>query len=101
MILHPVKSSNVREIGYDPARWELYIVFKSGPYVYFDVPRHLYADLLHTALSGESVGQFVNTFIKPAYRYQKVHRLVSELAVTVADTIHVEEAGFLCQQPEK
>lgn len=93
LTMHPVKSSNVREIGYDPVQWDLYVRFKSGPYVYFRVPRNVFQQLQDVSQRGESIGKFLNEVIKPGYQYKKLHRLVSALNVEVADTVHVAEVG--------
>ena len=65
----PVTSSNVAEIGYDPATMILEVAFLNGTvYQYFDVPESLYLELLHA----ESVGRFLNEQIKNSYRYTKL-----------------------------
>ncbi len=65
----PVTSSNVAEIGYDPATMILEVAFLNGSvYQYFDVPESLYQELLHA----ESVGRFLNAQIKNSYRYTKL-----------------------------
>jgi len=65
----PVTSSNVAEIGYDPATMILEVAFLNGSvYQYFDVPEFLYQGLLHA----ESVGRFLNEQIKNSYRYTKL-----------------------------
>jgi hypothetical protein len=64
-----VSSSNISEIGYDEMTRTLEIVFRSGAvYQYFDVPPHIYSDLLQAA----SIGQYVNSNIKGYYRYARV-----------------------------
>jgi len=64
-----VSSSNIRSIGYDPQSSILEVEFTSGDiYQYFDVPEHLY----HELMSAPSMGQFLNDYIKYSYRYQKV-----------------------------
>lgn len=65
----PVQSSNISEVGYDPASMTLEVAFTNGTiYQYFDVPETLYQELLHA----ESVGKFLNTQIKNSYRYVKL-----------------------------
>lgn len=65
----PVQSSNISEVGYDPASMTLEVAFTNGTiYQYFDVPETLYQELLHA----ESVGKFLNTQIKNSYRYAKL-----------------------------
>ncbi|MBU4299494.1 KTSC domain-containing protein [Patescibacteria group bacterium] len=65
----PISSSNVRSIGYDLRSAVLEVEFTSGDvYQYFDVPEHLYQQLMNAL----SKGQFLNDYIKYNYRYQKV-----------------------------
>lgn len=65
----PVISSNVAEVGYDPATMTLEVAFHSGSvYQYFDVPELLYQEMLHA----ESVGRFLHEQIKNSYRYAKI-----------------------------
>lgn len=65
----PVVSSNVAEVGYDPATMTLEVAFHSGSvYQYFDVPESLY----HEMLQAESVGRFLHEQIKNSYRYAKI-----------------------------
>lgn len=65
----PVVSSNVAEVGYDPATMTLEVAFHSGSvYQYFDVPESLYQEMLHA----ESVGRFLHEQIKSSYRYAKI-----------------------------
>lgn len=65
----PVISSNVAEVGYDPATMTLEVAFHSGSvYQYFDVPELLYQEMLHA----ESVGGFLHEQIKNNYRYAKI-----------------------------
>jgi KTSC domain len=66
----PVNSSNVASVGYEEEASILEVEFLSGSiYRYFGVPsRHF------VALTGGqvSVGQYLNTEIKPRYRYERV-----------------------------
>ncbi|MBM3208711.1 KTSC domain-containing protein [Candidatus Shapirobacteria bacterium] len=65
----PVTSSNIRSIGYDPESQILKVEFNSGEvYQYFDVPEHLYQELMKAS----SPGRFLNDYIKYSYRYQKI-----------------------------
>jgi len=65
----PVSSSNIRSIGYDSQAATLEAEFTSGDvYQYFDVPEHLYRELMNAS----SHGQFLNDYIKYGYRYKKV-----------------------------
>lgn len=63
-----VSSSNISSIGYDRQSAVLEVEFTSGDvYHYFNVPEHLYNNLM----SSSSKGGFLNNFIKYNYRYQK------------------------------
>lgn len=65
----PVTSTNVSEIGYDEERRILEIVFSSGGiYQYFEVPPQVYQELMNSG----SIGQYLNSAIKGAYRYARV-----------------------------
>lgn len=69
MELTPVTSSNVAAVGYDDETKTLQVQFKGGEtYNYFGVPQELYDNLLNA----ESVGGFLNTYIKPHFRMEKV-----------------------------
>jgi hypothetical protein len=49
----------------------LSVKFRGGDaYDYLDVPEHIYCDLM----ASRSKGQFVNSIIKPNYRYRKRER---------------------------
>jgi len=64
-----VDSSNIISIGYDLQTNTLEVEFNSAEiYQYFNVPEHLYQNLM----SASSKGQFLNDFIKFSYRYQKI-----------------------------
>jgi hypothetical protein len=63
-----VASTNIHQVGYVAAKRELYVQFKSSPdrvYVYEDVPRTVFDDLL----AAPSKGTFVNQQIKGAYAF--------------------------------
>lgn len=65
----PVSSSNIGSIGYDEDSQTLEIEFlNGGVYQYFDVPQHIYEELM----SADSQGQYLAQNIKGAYRYSKV-----------------------------
>lgn len=67
----PVKSSNIAEVGYDPATRTLEVAFRTGAvYQYLEVPETVYRELL----SSESVGNFLNVEIKKNYQARKVNR---------------------------
>lgn len=59
-----VDSSNIEQVGYDPAAEELHIVFvKTGLYIFFGVPQFVYDELL----AADSKGSYFNRNIKPVY----------------------------------
>jgi hypothetical protein len=65
----PVTSSNVAEVGYEPASMTLEIAFCNGNvYQYFDVPEMVYQEFI----GSDSVGTYLNANIKNSYRYAKV-----------------------------
>lgn len=65
----PVKSANIRSVGYDPQSATLEVEFTSGDiYQYFNVPEHLYRGLMNAS----AYGQFLNDYIRNSYRYQKI-----------------------------
>jgi hypothetical protein len=62
---HPVKSSNVKAVGYDEEQKVLEVEFKSGGiYQYTGVQPEMYADLL----AAESVGRFVSQVVRAGRR---------------------------------
>ncbi len=62
--MHPVESSCVARLGYDPEAEEAYVEFHDrGLYVYRGVPSPVYAEFA----AAESKGAFLNTAIKPRY----------------------------------
>ena len=62
-----VTSTNVQQVGYAAAERELHVQFKSSPkiYVYEDVPRAVFEQLL----TAPSIGSFVNQQIKGTYAF--------------------------------
>ncbi len=65
----PMQSSNVAEIGYDPATMTLEVAFTNNSvYQYFDVPQAVYQELI----TAESVGKYLNQQIKNSYRYARL-----------------------------
>lgn len=63
-----VDSSNIESIGYDDGDRELHVRFLSGAlYIYHDVPRPIFDDLLQAS----SKGSFLNREVKGVYRYTK------------------------------
>jgi hypothetical protein len=67
--LHPVDSSCVARIGYDPAAEEVYVEFHdSGIYAYEGVSALVFDELARA----ESKGKFVNEVVKPRYPVRKL-----------------------------
>ncbi len=65
----PVTSSNIAEVGYDPATMTLEIAFNDGSaYQYFDVPETVHQQFM----GANSKGKFLHGNIKNNYRYTKV-----------------------------
>lgn len=63
-----VDSSNIASIGYDGSTETLEIEFlKGGVYQYYDVPQHVYDDLMSAA----SHGSYLSSNIKGTYSYSK------------------------------
>lgn len=61
-----VVSSNVVAVGYENN--DLYVDFKSGSYVYKDVPHEIYDALL----VAESKGKFMWAYIRDRYDYVRL-----------------------------
>lgn len=60
----PVSSSSVRSVGYDPESFVLEIEFRNGGvYQYLHVPAAAHRLLLQA----ESIGEYVNTVVKPRF----------------------------------
>jgi hypothetical protein len=94
LVMQRVRSSNVREIGYDAALGDLYVRFKTGTaYVYSGVPSPCWLALQQVVQTEGSIGTFVNTAIKPVYAFKKVYRLVSALEATVGEQVQVQDGG--------
>ncbi len=67
--MHPVDSSNIDAVGYDPEQREIYIRFLSGrTYVYGDADELTFEDLR----SADSVGSYFNRVIKPDLPYREL-----------------------------
>jgi hypothetical protein len=65
----PVKSSNLRSVGYDAATKTLEIEFNNGRvYHYSNVPPHIYEGLMAAA----SHGTYFQEHIKDVYSYQEL-----------------------------
>jgi len=62
----PVKSSNLKSVGYDPKAEHLQVAFKSGEtYDYFNVPPMVHQGLMFA----KSKGKFLDDSIKPRFRH--------------------------------
>jgi hypothetical protein len=69
MLRDLVSSSNVQSIGYDEASQTLEVEFqKSGVYQYYNVPLHIYEQLM----MAPSKGRFLNAYIVRGYPYSRV-----------------------------
>ena len=63
-----VDSSNIEAIGYDDDAQELHVQFlSSGYYIYHEVPRQIFDDLL----AAPSKGSFLNREVKGVYQFIK------------------------------
>lgn len=63
-----VDSSNVEAVGYDDDTRELHVRFVSGGYyIYHEVPRQIFDDLMNAP----SKGSFLNREIKGVYQFTK------------------------------
>ncbi|MER7708687.1 KTSC domain-containing protein [Kitasatospora sp. NPDC097605] len=73
MQLEPVRSSNLRAVGYDESTELLRIEFLGGDlYEYFEVPEGIYRGLM----SARSHGRFFSSTIRGKYSYRRVVRRV-------------------------
>lgn len=65
----PIKSSNLKSVGFDSSTDELEVEFHTfSVYVYFNVPESVYNALL----SARSKGQYFNDKIRDNYRNKKL-----------------------------
>ena len=63
-----VDSSNIEAVGYDDDTQELHVQFLlSGYYIYSDVPRQIFDDLI----TAPSKGSFLNREVKGIYQFSK------------------------------
>lgn len=68
MQYEPIVSSNLKGTFHDGT--DLFVLFNNGmEYRYLSVPGDVYLELRQA----ESAGKFLNTRIKPNYKYEKVH----------------------------
>lgn len=66
----PVKSSNIRSIGYDMENEVLEIQFLDGSvYHYFEVPLYEYDSIMEAS----SHGKYLAQYIKGNYRYERIN----------------------------
>ncbi|MBE1276335.1 KTSC domain-containing protein [Enterovibrio baiacu] len=63
-----VNSSNLVSVGYDNSTGILEVEFKNGIYQYFDVPSHIY----HELLESNSKGGYLHREVKPNYTFEKI-----------------------------
>ena len=67
--LNKVNSSSINLLGYDEKSKTLRVQFKEGRmYDYYGVPKSKYL----SAFIAESMGAYINTEIKPNYRFSEV-----------------------------
>lgn len=63
-----VVSSNVVAVGYEENN--LYVDYKSGSYIYYDVPQEIYAGLL----AADSKGKYMWAKVKGRYDYSRLDK---------------------------
>lgn len=64
----PVRSTNIRSVGYDKKTEQLEIEFHQGKvYLYFDVPEYIY----HSLVSAGSKGSYFAENIKDSFAFRK------------------------------
>lgn len=70
MIRQPVKSSNLKSVGYDLSNRILEIEFLSENrvYQYFNVPSYIHTSLIHA----KSKGKYFNKFIRNEYNSTEI-----------------------------
>lgn len=69
MEMRPVQSSNIEEIGYDPAARHMIIHFKNGNrYRYANISAEHHAALM----AAESIGKHFHTHIRKAFAGEKI-----------------------------
>ena len=65
----PVKSSNVKSIGYDPDKKILEVEFANGDvYRYLKVPENVHYSLM----TSPSIGAAMHTLIRGKFKFEKV-----------------------------
>ena len=69
MEMTPIKSSNVKSVGFDPESKKMRVEFSNGTmYEYSDVAPHVHAELR----SAESVGSYFAKNIRGKYGVEKI-----------------------------
>ena len=69
MEMKPVKSSNIKAVGYDKETNSLHVIFLSGGvYEYLGVPERVHALLM----ASDSIGKAINNGIIPNYKANKL-----------------------------
>ena len=66
-----VISSNVVAIGYEDNK--LYVNFKTGSYVYYDVPQKIYDGLV----KAESKGKYMWAHVRDVYSYERLKEAIN------------------------
>ena len=65
----PVQSSRIAAVGYDRTREAMEVEFTDGAvFLYYNVPRETYIDLLTAA----SIGRFFNVHVRDVFDYERV-----------------------------
>lgn len=73
MSLTPVKSSNIRAVGYDPKTKALTVAFHGGAtHSYADVPPEKHAGMMGSGKVGHSVGAYFHANIKGQHKSKKL-----------------------------
>lgn len=77
MNLHPVISSNIAAIGYDPQASRLVVKFKSGAkYAYDSVPAEIHKRLI----AAERIGTYFHQNVRDKFKATKLESAVNPLA---------------------
>jgi KTSC domain len=67
--MHPVDSSWIAKIGYEPGAAEVFVaLIEGGVYAYVGVPASVWRELV----AAESKGTFVNETLKPRFRFRRL-----------------------------
>lgn len=71
--MEKVTSSNIEAIGHDPRSSELHVKFSNGTtYVYADVHRLYYQNMLKAGEHGGSIGKYHADHIKGVFKHRKL-----------------------------